>query len=84
MVAGEYEPPPALEPRLTQADRILDLGGNIGMFAHWAHRRWPDAHITSFEPDPENLEVFRAGLSDTQPIEVDRSRRDDSFRARRS
>lgn len=70
MVAGEYEPPRALEPRLSQPARILDLGGNIGMFTHWAHRRWPDAQITSFEPDPENLEVFRAGLEPTDPIEL--------------
>lgn len=70
MVAGEYEPPQALEARLSRPRCILDLGGNIGMFAHWAHRRWPDAHITSFEPDPDNLAVFRAGLTDGLPIEV--------------
>lgn len=70
MVAGEYEPPHALESRLARPDRILDLGGNIGMFAHWAHRRWPDAQITSFEPDPENLAVFRAGMNDVHAIDV--------------
>jgi FkbM family methyltransferase len=70
MVAGEYEPPRALASRLTRPTRILDLGGNIGMFAHWAHRRWPDARITSFEPDPDNLAVFRAGLTDEDPIDL--------------
>lgn len=70
MVAGEYEPPTSLESRLASPGCILDIGGNIGMFAHWAHRRWPEATITSFEPDPENLSVFRAGLSDGDPIEV--------------
>ncbi|WP_210502963.1 FkbM family methyltransferase [Nocardioides xinjiangensis] len=67
MAAGEYEPPAALRSRLARPGRVLDIGGNIGMFAHWAHRRWPDARITSIEPDPDNLAVFRAGLTD-QPI----------------
>lgn len=70
MVAGEYEPPSELAGRLTRAERILDIGGNIGMFAHWARRRWPAAAITSFEPDPENLAVFRAGLHDDDAIEL--------------
>jgi FkbM family methyltransferase len=70
MLAGEYEPPAELRDRLAQPERILDLGGNIGMFAHWAHRSWPGARITSFEPDPANLAVFRAGLTDDIPIEL--------------
>ncbi|RYB94634.1 FkbM family methyltransferase [Nocardioides oleivorans] len=70
MVGGEYVPPAELQARLARPSRIVDLGGNIGMFAHWAHQRWPDATITSFEPDPENLAVFRAGISPDLPIEV--------------
>lgn len=70
MVAGEYEPPPELKGRLLGLHKILDVGGNIGMFAHWARRRWPTAQITSFEPDPDNLVVFRAGLSVEDPIEL--------------
>lgn len=70
MIAGEYEPPPGLRARLANPSVVLDLGGNIGMFAHWAHRRWPSARITSFEPDPDNLRVFRAGLDGALPIEV--------------
>lgn len=70
MVAGEYEPPPDLASRVAAPGQILDVGGNVGMFSHWAARRWPSARITSFEPDPENLEVFRAGLSAGDPIEL--------------
>lgn len=70
MVAGEYEPPAELWDRLAAPRTILDLGGNIGMFAHWAHRRWPHATITSFEPDPDNLRVFRAGLDEDSRIEL--------------
>lgn len=70
MVAGEYEPPARLLNRLAQPSRILDVGGNIGMFAQWAHHRWPTAHITSFEPDPDNLVVFRAALRSDLPVEL--------------
>lgn len=70
MVAGEYEPPAELAGRLAGASRILDIGGNIGMFAHWARLRWPTASITSFEPAPENLAVFRAGLRTDDPIQL--------------
>jgi FkbM family methyltransferase len=38
---------------------VLDIGGNVGMFAAWAAGRWPAAHITSFEPSPESTVVFR-------------------------
>ena len=62
-LAGEYEPPAELEPRLRDVRRIVDLGGNIGMFAHWAASRWPGAHVTSFEPAPENTRVFREWLA---------------------
>ena len=68
MVAGEYEPPAELRARLAAPARILDRGGNIGRFAHWANRRWPEALITSFEPDPDNLKVFRAGLDPELPV----------------
>jgi len=70
MVADEYEPPPALLERLKEPSRILDVGGNIGMFARWAHHRWPTAQIVSFEPDPENLLVFRVGMEAEVPIEL--------------
>lgn len=70
MVAGEYEPPPELVDRLVSPGIVLDVGGNIGMFAHWAHRRWPLASITSFEPDPENLLVFQASLNGREPIHL--------------
>jgi len=50
-----YVPPrPLPRPR-----RILDLGGNVGLFGAWALARWPAAEITSVEPDPCNLEVLQ-------------------------
>jgi FkbM family methyltransferase len=49
-----YAPPRSLGiPR-----RVLDLGGNVGLFGAWALTRWPSAQITSVEPDPHNLDVL--------------------------
>lgn len=66
-VAGEYEPPTELRDRLSGIRTILDVGGNIGMFANWAIDRWPKAHVISIEPDPENTAVFRQWLVETRP-----------------
>lgn len=38
--------------------RVLDLGANIGLFGVRALGLWPGAHVTAFEPDPENLVVL--------------------------
>jgi FkbM family methyltransferase len=62
-VGGEYEPPGELLSRLLDVRRIVDVGGNIGMFTHWAAERWPLAHVIAFEPAPENVHVFREWLS---------------------
>ncbi len=39
--------------------RVLDLGGNIGLFGVRARAQWPGARITSVEPDPANLAILR-------------------------
>lgn len=39
--------------------RIVDLGGNIGLFALRALQRFPDAEVISFEPDPANAQLLR-------------------------
>jgi FkbM family methyltransferase len=49
-----YEPPATLASRLAGPLRVLDLGGNIGLFAIFALQRYDVRGITSFEPDPEN------------------------------
>ena len=58
---GEYEPPAELRERLGagRVRSVLDIGGNVGMFAAWAAGRWPGARVTSFEPSPESTVVFR-------------------------
>jgi len=58
---NSYEPPLAVACALAgnPAPRILDLGGNIGLFGTYVLGRWPAAKIHSFEPDPTNLRILR-------------------------
>jgi FkbM family methyltransferase len=58
-----YEPPPALAAALSGPLRILDLGGNIGMFGAFALSRWNVREIRSYEPDPENAAILAATIS---------------------
>ncbi len=55
-----YEPPPAVALRLRDRPpaNVLDLGGNVGLFAVYALARWPEATVTSVEPDPDNLPLL--------------------------
>lgn len=70
-LAGEYLPPSPLRGRLTNPQRILDVGGNVGMFANWATLQWPEATTVSFEPDPDNIRAFRDWLRhDPRPVQL--------------
>ena len=52
-----YEPVGEASQVLSQAKKILDLGGNIGLFGLFAADRWPESQIVAFEPDPDNATV---------------------------
>jgi FkbM family methyltransferase len=49
---------------------ILDLGGNIGLFVAYCKDRWPTAHITTVEPDPDNLELLERTAAENGGISV--------------
>jgi FkbM family methyltransferase len=53
-----YEPPPALAQRLSGPLRILDLGGNIGLFGAFALGRFDVRELVSLEPDPGNAGIL--------------------------
>ena len=55
-----YEPPSAVAIRFRDRPptKVLDLGGNVGLFGVHALARWPAATITSVEPDAENLPLL--------------------------
>jgi FkbM family methyltransferase len=61
-VADAYAFPEHIARRLRDLGRpaqVLDLGGNIGLFALRAYEQLPGARVVSFEPDPANLSVLR-------------------------
>lgn len=64
---GEYEPPADLADRLgtDRVRRVLDVGGNIGMFSAWATGRWPGATIRAYEAIEENASVYRTWAAGT-------------------
>lgn len=45
---------------MTKKVHFIDCGANIGQSAKWALKKYDIARIDSFEPLPENIEVFRA------------------------
>jgi FkbM family methyltransferase len=51
-----YQPPGAI--CLPASGTVLDIGGNIGLFALWALGECPGCSVISYEPDPSNLAVL--------------------------
>lgn len=56
----QYRPPREVSERLAAEPprRVVDLGGNIGLFGLLALDCLPDAELTSFEPDPDNAALL--------------------------
>jgi FkbM family methyltransferase len=56
-----YEPPTSLEPLLQRAQplRVLDVGGNIGLFGLYVLSRWKVDGMVSLEPDRGNARLLR-------------------------
>lgn len=66
----DYEFPPEVQAALNALGRppvVADLGANIGLFDLWVLRSFPEAEIVAFEPDPENLAVFRRCVALNHP-----------------
>lgn len=53
-VPVEFDKPPV----------ILDIGANVGAFARWADKRWPNCQIFCFEPNPDNYAMLERTLMD--------------------
>lgn len=72
-VLGEYVPPPEVSDWLAtlgRPPRILDIGGNIGLFSTFARDRWRGSRVVSIEPDPENLEILQMNAAAGTNLEV--------------
>ena len=62
---GCYDPPPGPVADTLKSGpiRVLDLGGNIGLFAAYALGRWEVAAVRSYEPDPVNSRLLSATIA---------------------
>jgi len=50
---------------------ILDCGASIGTSALYFRRRYPDAQIVAFEPDPEKFHLLATNVADNHVVGVD-------------
>ena len=48
---------------LTDAQNILDLGANVGVFTLYALSRSPNARVFSFEPSARNFQILNGNLA---------------------
>ncbi len=58
VLGGEYDVP-LTKPRPV----ILDIGACVGAFTVWALRRWPDATVHAYEPNPVLLDELHANIA---------------------
>lgn len=49
---GCYDIPGLREPPKT----ALDAGAHVGLFTHWAKKKWPDCKVTAYEPEAQNFQ----------------------------
>lgn len=66
VLPAEYAHAPLRRPQV-----IFDIGGNIGVTAMLLSQAYPEAHVYSFEPLPENAELLRfntRGLANVTPV----------------
>lgn len=47
-------------------ETVVDIGGNIGVFALWAATRAPNTRVLSFEPFPKNIEFFEMNVMESR------------------
>jgi FkbM family methyltransferase len=52
------------------APRILDVGGNIGIAVRRFRRIFPQANITTFEPDPALAKILRRNLAAADDVKT--------------
>ena len=58
-----YRPSDEIERALGEVRRVVDLGGNIGLFGLFATVRWPESEVVAFEPDPDNAAVHEMTIT---------------------
>jgi FkbM family methyltransferase len=56
---GDYESPKPLD----DVRSIVDLGANVGYSCLYWCQRYPQSHVTAFEPHPVHLDAIRVNLA---------------------
>ncbi len=54
-------------------DTVLDLGGNVGVFARYCRDLYPEALIVSVEPHPENRATYKKFTDDSRIILIEKA-----------
>jgi FkbM family methyltransferase len=67
VLAGEYE---IRNLRLPEKPTIIDIGANCGAFTGWALKRWPDAKIFAYEPNPEALKFLSLNFVEDSRVDI--------------
>ena len=62
---GLYRPPPEVRAVLPSHPRVLDVGGQIGLFGAWAFSELEPARLTSVEADPADAALLRRAAATT-------------------
>jgi FkbM family methyltransferase len=63
---GCYDIPGLKEPPRT----VLDAGAHVGLFTYWAKKKWPNAQVTAFEPESQNLQWLCHNLHNMQGVTI--------------
>lgn len=48
---------------ISDNDRVIDIGGNIGLFSFYIKNLFPESDIIVFEPEQNNFEILQRNLS---------------------
>jgi len=51
---------------IKQGDVVIDIGGNIGVYAALVASQSPDVKVFSYEPFPENAKFFEKNIADSK------------------
>ena len=62
---GLYRVPPEVRAVLPSHPRVLDLGGQIGLFGAWAFSELEPTRLTSVEADPADAALLRRAAATT-------------------
>jgi FkbM family methyltransferase len=65
--AQTYRMPDEIRRRLGTGLRVVDAGGNIGLFGVYAIEEWAVCQLSSFEPDPANAALLERVVAANRP-----------------